>query len=129
MASEMLLKLRTSPIWNLSFGLGNSCRISSCFFSSRLKMRISPMSVWRKRRKTALPKLPVPPVISRVLFLNIFGFLGDGFPGRCLSKAGWTLLTWLVPHGAVDVIDVAHDDVDNFFRDIRDIVIRDGSHD
>ena len=47
-----------------------SCRMSSCFFSSREKMRISPMSVFRKRLSTALPKLPVPPVISSTLSLN-----------------------------------------------------------
>ena len=35
-------------------------RISSCFFSSRLKIRISPMSVRKKRFNTALPNEPVP---------------------------------------------------------------------
>lgn len=40
--------------------------MSSCFFSSREKMRISAMSVLRKRLRTALPKLPVPPVIISV---------------------------------------------------------------
>jgi hypothetical protein len=34
--------------------------------SSRLKIRISAISVERKRRSTALPKEPVPPVIRRV---------------------------------------------------------------
>lgn len=34
------------------------------------KMRISPMSVARKRLRTALPKEPVPPVIMRVLLVN-----------------------------------------------------------
>ena len=40
-------------------------------------MRISPMSVARKRLRTALPKEPVPPVIMRVLLVNrdIGGFL------------------------------------------------------
>src|SRR5690242_12656724 len=47
--------------------------MSSCFFSSRLKMRISAMSVCRKRSSTALPNEPVPPVIKSVLFLNILG--------------------------------------------------------
>lgn len=37
------------------------------FFSSRLKMRISAMSVRRKRLRTALPDEPVPPVIISVL--------------------------------------------------------------
>ena len=45
--------------------------MSSCFFSSRLKMRISLMSESRKRRNTALPKEPVPPVIRRTLSLNM----------------------------------------------------------
>src|SRR5690349_12410738 len=45
--------------------------MSSCFFSSRLKMRISFTSVSRKRRRTALPKEPVPPVISNTLPENI----------------------------------------------------------
>ena len=35
-------------------------------FSSRLKIRISLMSVDKKRLSTALPKLPVPPVIISV---------------------------------------------------------------
>src|SRR6185295_6203362 len=44
--------------------------MSSCFFSSRLKMRISRTSEERKRRVTALPKEPVPPVIKSVLSVN-----------------------------------------------------------
>ena len=44
--------------------------MSSCFFSSREKMRISPMSVSRKCFKTVWPKEPVPPVISRVALVN-----------------------------------------------------------
>ena len=47
------------------------CRMSSCFFSSRLKMRISGCRCLRKRPTTALPNEPVPPVISSVLSLNI----------------------------------------------------------
>ena len=42
--------------------------MSSCFFSSREKMRISPMSVSRKCFKTVWPNEPVPPVISKVAF-------------------------------------------------------------
>ena len=34
-------------------------------------MRISPISVRRKRFKTALPKEPVPPVIRRTLSLKM----------------------------------------------------------
>lgn len=49
--------------------------MSSCFFSSREKIRISPMSVSRKCFKTVWPKEPVPPVISRVLFLNIINLI------------------------------------------------------
>ena len=45
--------------------------MSSCFFSSRLKMRISAMSVSRNRRSTALPNEPVPPVMTRVLPANM----------------------------------------------------------
>ena len=44
--------------------------MSSCFFSSRLRMRISLMSESRKQRSTALPNEPVPPVISNILSLN-----------------------------------------------------------
>ena len=67
---------RTSPMKNrtleASSGL-RSCsrwRMSSCFFSSREKMRISPRSVSTKCLSTVLPKLPVPPVIMRVLPAN-----------------------------------------------------------
>ena len=38
-------------------------------------MRISPMSVLKKRFKTAFPKEPVPPVIISVLFANSDIFL------------------------------------------------------
>ena len=44
--------------------------MSSCFFSSREKIRISLMSLFKKRRRTALPKLPVPPVINKTLSWN-----------------------------------------------------------
>ena len=55
--------------------------MSSCFFSSRLRMRISRRSDARKRRRTALPNEPVPPVISRVRFLNIVSSPGvSSFP-------------------------------------------------
>lgn len=51
--------------------------MSSCFFSSREKMRISPMSVSRKCFKTVWPNEPVPPVISRVALViaDILDFL------------------------------------------------------
>jgi hypothetical protein len=42
------------------------------FFSSREKIRISPISVCRNLLKTAFPKVPVPPVIISVLPLNIY---------------------------------------------------------
>src|SRR5574344_3128887 len=45
--------------------------MSSCFFSSREKIRISFISDSKKRRKTALPKLPVPPVMSNTLSLKM----------------------------------------------------------
>ncbi len=45
--------------------------MSSCFFSSRLKMRISAKSEVRKRDSTALPNEPVPPVMRRTLSLNM----------------------------------------------------------
>ncbi len=49
--------------------------MSSCFFSSRLKILISRISVSRKRLRTALPKEPVPPVINKHFPLkSIFNF-------------------------------------------------------
>ena len=55
----------------------NACRMSSCFFSSRLKIRISPTSSFRRKRlATALPKEPVPPVMSSVLSLNMVESIG-----------------------------------------------------
>ena len=48
-----------------------SRRMSSCFFSSRLKMRISRICVFRNRRSTALPKEPVPPVTRRTRLSNM----------------------------------------------------------
>src|SRR5258708_2775606 len=54
-------------------------RMSSCFFSSRLKMRTARISVVRRRRNTALPKEPVPPVIMTVLLSNK-GPARRGFP-------------------------------------------------
>src|SRR5712664_4133690 len=65
--------LRTSPMWNLTLSFARASRMSSCFFSSRLKIRISPTSVSRSRFSTALPNDPVPPVIIKVLFLNMNG--------------------------------------------------------
>lgn len=44
--------------------------MSSCFFSSLEKIRISLMSDSKKRRKTALPKDPVPPVKEDFVFKN-----------------------------------------------------------
>ena len=41
--------------------------MSSCFFSSRLNTRTSPTSEPTKWSSTVEPKLPVPPVIMRVL--------------------------------------------------------------
>ncbi len=46
-ASFRLCSLRTSPMWNLMRGSAQRRRMSSCFFSSREKTRISEMSVWR----------------------------------------------------------------------------------
>ena len=40
--------------------------MSSCFFSSREKMRISARSVFMKCLSTVLPNEPVPPVIINV---------------------------------------------------------------
>ena len=68
---------RTSPMKNLIFPAAsgifawNSWRMSSCFFSSREKIRISRISVSRKRFSTAFPKEPVPPVIISVLLAKI----------------------------------------------------------
>src|SRR5690554_7252215 len=52
--------------------------MSSCFFSSRLKIRISSMSVPRKRLRTALPKEPVPPVINNTFFENDINYSPGG---------------------------------------------------
>jgi len=41
--------------------------MSSCFFSSRLNIRISLISESKNLRSTALPNDPVPPVIKRIL--------------------------------------------------------------
>src|SRR5688572_11606764 len=54
--------MRGSAQWRL---------MSSCFFSSREKIRTSAMSLWRYRCSTALPKVPVPPVINNVLAFNV----------------------------------------------------------
>ena len=45
--------------------------MSSCFFSSRLKIRISPKPTLAAMSTTALPKVPVPPVIRRVFPANM----------------------------------------------------------
>src|SRR6266849_5217727 len=45
-------------------------RMSCCFFSSRLKTRTARMPVVRRRRNTAFPKEPVPPVIMTVQLSN-----------------------------------------------------------
>src|SRR3989442_797171 len=45
-------------------------RMSSCFFSSRLKIRTARIPVMRRRRSTAFPNEPVPPVIMIVLLSN-----------------------------------------------------------
>src|SRR5579862_3404508 len=56
-------------------------RMSSCFFSSRLKTRISAKSESSRRVSTALPNEPVPPVIRRILSLNRWSrFIGACFP-------------------------------------------------
>src|SRR5258705_4703421 len=52
-------------------------RMSSCFFSSRLKMRTACTFVVSRRRNTALPKEPVPPVII-TLELSNKGPAGSG---------------------------------------------------
>lgn len=49
--------------------------MSSCFFSSRLKILISDMLVCRKCFRTVCPKEPVPPVISSVELLNELIFI------------------------------------------------------
>src|SRR5690606_107149 len=74
--------------------------MSSCFFSSRLRMRISPTPWLRKRRRTALPNEPVPPVMSSFAppnlvvsdwILSVCGVRPPGLfgrrPGEVLPKA------------------------------------------
>ena len=46
--------------------------MSSCFFSSREKIRISLRSESRKCLRTVEPKEPVPPVIISVAFEKLF---------------------------------------------------------
>src|SRR6267378_1696910 len=55
-------------------------RMSSCFFSSRLKMRTARAPVARRRRNSVFPKEPVPPVIMMVLLSN-----------KGLARNGWTV--------------------------------------
>ena len=77
MASRTLWALRTSPMKKRTLEASSgdlSCRrwrMSSCFFSSREKMRISARSVFMKCLSTVLPNEPVPPVIIRVLSLKV----------------------------------------------------------
>ena len=59
-----------SPIKNLTLGSLYCFRMSSCFFSSRLYMRTSPILFAQSPARTAFPKEPVPPVISIDLSLN-----------------------------------------------------------
>src|SRR5678816_3484559 len=58
--------------------------MSSCFFSSREKIRISPMSEGKYRRRTALPKVPVPPVMRRVFPVTNAGSTQSRGPRRTL---------------------------------------------
>src|SRR5205823_5324251 len=67
---------------NFSFPLPYLRRMSSCFFSSREKIRISRISVDNTRSTTALPKVPVPPVTSRVASLNM---VSKPRPGRAIT--------------------------------------------
>ena len=58
-------------MWNFTLSFDRRIRMSSCFFSSRLKMRISRSPEWRNLSRTAFPKEPVPPVMRRTLPSNI----------------------------------------------------------
>src|SRR5687768_6996604 len=72
--------------------------MSSCFFSSRLRMRISRTGDFAKRRSTAFPNEPVPPVISRVLSLNVEDIrrsLGISGGGRHGAGGGPNLVLFL----------------------------------
>ena len=75
------------------------CLIQSCFFSSRLMMRISPMSVVKKCFNTVEPKLPVPPVITSVFPLkaSVILFITKLVP---LFPSSFKLLTYLFRHCA-----------------------------
>src|SRR5229473_8562642 len=53
--------------------------MSSCFFSSREKIRISRMSESSSDPRTAVPKVPVPPVISSVALLNMASGIDGSF--------------------------------------------------
>src|SRR2546426_36679 len=54
-------------------------RMSSCFFSSRLKTRTARISVVSRCRNTTFPKEPVPPVIMTVQLSN-----------KGAARSGWT---------------------------------------
>ena len=77
-------------------------RMSCCFFSSRLKMRISATSLRSMRRTTALPNVPVPPVIRRVQPSNTV-LITFGLPWSAAIRASplrrWALwrLVYCVP--------------------------------
>ena len=64
MALRQSSALRISPATKLNLGVP-SLYLPACGFLE--KMRISPMSVPIKRSTAAVPKLPEPPVMSRVL--------------------------------------------------------------
>ena len=71
--------------------------MSSCFFSSRLKMRISRRSEARKRRRTALPNEPVPPVISRVLSLNMADLLRRAHRAQAIPDFDHRMMAFCTP--------------------------------
>ena len=76
--------LRTSPMMNWIDGSASSTRISSCFSSSRLKMRICPTFIRRSRSSTARPKEPVPPVIRTVFPCRDSAMLLMSHDGACV---------------------------------------------
>ena len=71
--------------------------MSSCFFSSREKMRTSRTPVDRNRSSTALPNVPVPLLVNVHGYLPLrFGieaFLGLGLGALGLAACGLALVS------------------------------------
>ena len=63
---QLFIFIQTTRFF-IGLSLFKAMRISSCFFSSRLKIRISEISEFKKCFRTAFPNEPVPPVINNFI--------------------------------------------------------------